>query len=149
MPTILISSTYSEGLSTAWHANRSPRAAKKSLPKKGKPGRLARTSVRKSGCISTYLEAWKSIGVVNQFKMPKPLVTDCKTSTKVNKAKRFAQTTVFRCCRCFSLRLLIFFCEQSEMVIREEKKTTVLFCYCFSLRKAVKIKGFQKFDLKF
>lgn len=28
-----------------------PRAPKKSFPKKGKPGRLAKTNMRKSGCI--------------------------------------------------------------------------------------------------
>ena len=126
MPTILFSTTYSEGLSTAWHAKRSPRAAKKSLPKKGKPGRLARTSVRKSGCISTYLEAWKSIGAVNQFKMPKPLVTGCKTSTKVNKAKRFAQTTAFRLLSLHSLLFLAFscfYCCQNQTALNPKNKS--------------------------
>ena len=41
------------GLSTAWQLKTSPRAAKKSLPRKGKPGRLASTIILKSGCMGT------------------------------------------------------------------------------------------------
>ena len=43
------------GLSIEWQLNKSPRAAKKSLPRKGKPGRLAKTNIRKSGCMAMYL----------------------------------------------------------------------------------------------
>ena len=63
----------------------------------------------------------------------------CKTRFYLfskNKAKRFAQTTAFRCCHCFSLRIAIS-CEQSEMVTTREK-LQCSFVNCFSLRKVVK-----------
>ena len=65
-----------------------------------------------------------------------------------NKAKRFAQTTAFRCCRCFSLRLLLFLASRVKWLSQEKKKLQCSFVNCFFLRKAVKIERLHEKNVK-
>ena len=68
----ILSSESILGLSTAWQLKRSPRAAKKSFPKKGNPGRLAKRDKRAKlliGAILDQLLAVFLIGCINLKKL--------------------------------------------------------------------------------